>query len=110
MDLAALHATLVSEIETARLADVAVDDVSGISAEAVVRPIYAPAEGQPPVTGAISAASSDTTSRVGGDAVAPAMARAMALQLDMSAKFLEIVDQADGPKADVAQRTFEYFC
>ena len=51
MVLAALLAAMLSEFEAAGLADKAIDDVSGISAEAVVLPIHANAEGQPSVTG-----------------------------------------------------------
>ena len=51
MVLAALLAAMLSELEAAVLADKAIDDVSGISAETDVLPIHAIAEGQPSVTG-----------------------------------------------------------
>ena len=73
-------------MEAAGLADVAIDDVSDFSAEAVVLPIHTDAEGQPSASCVLSVASSDRVSLVGSDVVASALVQ----QMGVSASDIEI--------------------
>ena len=104
VDLVALLGATRSEFATAGLVHATTDRVSSVSAEAVVLPLHVHAEGQPSVTGTISAASSDAASLVGNDAVASALVRAMAQHLGAPAYDLEVAVAAlsDGSGVEIA--------